>query len=271
MMRSLWTAASGMMAQQTSVDTISNNLANVNTVGYKSESTEFKSLLYQNLQAKTTSANGEYKPVSAQVGLGSRVVSVTSHYTQGAMNASESSTDFAINGDGFFAVQNENGDTVYTRNGNFYFSTATEGMMLCTADGYPVLSTDGQPIVLTDDYNASKVKVDKEGNIQYPGDDGNLENIGIKIGLFQFTNPSGLEKLGGTYLAETDASGIPLNEETDDVGKKSELRQNYLEASNVEVATEMVNLITAQRVYELCSKAITTTDTMMEQANALKR
>ena len=197
MMRSLWTAASGMMAQQTSVDTISNNLANVNTVGYKSESTEFKSLLYQNLQAKTTSANGENKPVSAQVGLGSRVVSVTSHYTQGAMNASESSTDFAINGDGFFAVQNENGDTVYTRNGNFYFSTATEGMMLCTADGYHVLSTDGQPIVLTDDYNASKVKVDKEGNIQYPGDDGNREMCGIKIGVFQFTNPEGLEKLGG--------------------------------------------------------------------------
>lgn len=87
MMRSLWTAASGMMAQQTSVDTISNNLANVNTVGYKSESTEFKSLLYQNLQARTTSANGEFKPVSAQVGLGARVSSITSHYTQGAMNA----------------------------------------------------------------------------------------------------------------------------------------------------------------------------------------
>ena len=93
MMRSLWTAASGMMAQQTSVDTISNNLANVNTVGYKSESTEFKSLLYQNLQARTTSANGEFKPVSAQVGLGARVSSITSHYTQGAMNASDSATD----------------------------------------------------------------------------------------------------------------------------------------------------------------------------------
>lgn len=100
MMRSLWTAASGMMAQQTSVDTISNNLANVNTVGYKSESTEFKSLLYQNLQSRTTSANGEYKPVAAQVGLGARVASVTSHFTQGAMNASDSSTDFAISGDG---------------------------------------------------------------------------------------------------------------------------------------------------------------------------
>lgn len=102
MMRSLWTAASGMMAQQTSVDTISNNLANVNTVGYKSESTEFKSLLYQNLQSRTTSANGEYKPVAAQVGLGARVASVTSHFTQGAMNASDSSTDFAISGDGLF-------------------------------------------------------------------------------------------------------------------------------------------------------------------------
>jgi len=251
MMRSLWTAASGMMAQQTSVDTISNNLANVNTVGYKSESTEFKSLLYQNLQSRTTSANGEYKPVAAQVGLGARVASVTSHFTQGAMNASDSSTDFAISGDGLFAVQNEEGETVYTRNGNFYFSTATEGMMLCTADGYPVLSTDGQPIVLSSD--------------------GNLANIGVKIGLFQFANPSGLDKLGGNYLAETEASGVPMNEETDGVAKKSQLKQNYLEASNVQVATEMVNLITAQRAYELCSKAITTSDTMMEQANSLKR
>ena len=244
MMRSLWTAASGMMAQQTSVDTISNNLANVNTVGYKSESTEFKSLLYQNLQARTTSANGEFKPVSAQVGLGARVSSITSHYTQGAMNASDSATDFAISGDGFFAIQNEDGDTLYTRNGNFYFSTSTEGMMLCTADGYPVLSSDGQPIVVSS---------------------------GVKIGLFQFTNASGLEKLGGNYLAETDASGIALNEDADAVGKKSQLKQKYLEASNVEVATEMVNLITAQRAYELCSKAITTSDTMMELANSLKR
>ncbi|MFR4338665.1 MAG: flagellar hook-basal body protein, partial [Lachnospira pectinoschiza] len=170
MMRSLWTAASGMMAQQTSVDTISNNLANVNTVGYKSESTEFKSLLYQNLQSRTTSANGEYKPVAAQVGLGARVASVTSHFTQGAMNASDSSTDFAISGDGLFAVQNEEGETVYTRNGNFYFSTATEGMMLCTADGYPVLSTDGQPIVLSSDYNAANIKVSSEGDLMYPGE-----------------------------------------------------------------------------------------------------
>ncbi len=272
MMRSLWTAASGMMAQQTSVDTISNNLANVNTVGYKSESTEFKSLLYQNLQARTTSANGEFKPVSAQVGLGARVSSITSHYTQGAMNASDSATDFAISGDGFFAIQNEDGDTLYTRNGNFYFSTSTEGMMLCTADGYPVLSSDGQPIVVSSgEYDLTRISMNSDGNVTYKEDDGNVTPIGVKIGLFQFTNPSGLEKLGGNYLAETDASGIALNEDVDAVGKKSQLKQKYLEASNVEVATEMVNLITAQRAYELCSKAITTSDTMMEQANALKR
>ena len=168
-------------------------------------------------------------------------------------------------------IEMPDGTTGYTRNGNFYFSTATEGMMLCTADGYPVLSTDGQPIVLSSDYNAANIKVSSEGDLMYPGEDGNLANIGVKIGLFQFANPSGLDKLGGNYLAETEASGVPMNEETDGVAKKSQLKQNYLEASNVQVATEMVNLITAQRAYELCSKAITTSDTMMEQANSLKR
>ncbi|MDO5402247.1 MAG: flagellar hook-basal body protein [Eubacteriales bacterium] len=272
MMRSLYTAASGMMAQQAGVDTIANNLANVNTVGYKSESTEFKSLLYQDLQAKTTSANGENKPVSAQVGLGSRVSSVTSHYTQGPINPTDSNTDFAISGKGFFAIMDTNtGDTLYTRNGNFGFSTATEGHMLCTPDGFPVLDTDGNPIVLTNDYNISKVTVDTDGNLLYPDEENNPAKMGMKIGLFQFANPSGLEKMGSNLLKETDASGFPLNEYYDDIGKKSTLRQGYLEASNVQVATEMVNLITAQRAYELCSKAITTSDTMMEQANNLKR
>ncbi len=271
MVRSLYSAASGMMAQQTNVDTIANNLANVNTVGFKSQSTEFKSLLYQNLQAKTTSANGESKPVSAQVGLGSRVQSITTHYTQGTPNASDSTTDFAIIGNGFFAIQNESGDVNYTRNGHFTFSQGTDGLMLCTAEGYPVLSADGSPIVLDSQYVASKVTVDSSGNLCYPDENNNPQQIGIKIGLYQFTNPSGLEQLGGSYLAETEASGTPMNEDYDDVGSKSILKQSYLEASNVNVASEMVNLITAQRAYELCSKAITTSDTMMEQANNLKR
>ena len=122
MVRSLYSAASGMMAQQTNVDVIANNLANVNTIGYKSQSAEFKSLLYQDLQAKTTSANGENKPVSAQVGLGSRISSITSHYTQGSANATDGTTDFLINGMGFFAIENIDGNVYYTRNGNFFLS-----------------------------------------------------------------------------------------------------------------------------------------------------
>ena len=271
MVRSLYSAASGMIAQQTNVDVISNNLANVNSTGYKSESASFKSLLYQDLQARTTSANGEQKPVSAQVGLGSRVSAVTSHYIQGSANATDSTTDFMINGDGFFAVQDLDGSTLCTRNGGFLFSVAQDGFMLSTAEGYPVLSSVGSPIVLSSEYNSAKVTVDGEGNLCYPDETNNPAPMGIKIALFQFTNPSGLEKIGSSYLKESEASGVPLNEDYDDVGAKSKIKQGYLEASNVNVATEMVNLITAQRAYELCSKAITTSDTMMEQANNLKR
>lgn len=270
MLRSLYTAAAGMMSQQTNVDVIANNLANVNTTGYKSESTEFKTLLYQDLQARTTSANGAYKPVSAQVGLGSRVSSITSHYVQGSPNATDSTTDFMIDGQGFFAVQNLDGGIYYTRNGNFVFAEEATGSMLCTGDGYPVLSSDGEPIILDGGYEPAKITVDADGNLCYPDESNNPASIGIQIGLFQFNNPSGLNKVGGSYLEESVASGIPLNEAYDDVNK-SKLKQGYLESSNVNVATEMVNLITAQRAYELCSKAITTSDTMMEQANNLKR
>ena len=138
MVRSLWTAATGMISQQTNVDTIANNLANVNTTGYKSEVAEFKSLLYQTIQTKTTTANGENKPVGAQVGLGVRNSAITSIFKQGSMLASESNTAFAIQGDGLFAVRGQDGQTYYTRNGNFLFTTATNGMMLATSDGLPV-------------------------------------------------------------------------------------------------------------------------------------
>lgn len=168
------------------------------------------------------------------------------------------------------------GDTVYTRNGHFTWATATEGVMLSTSEGYPVLSADGAEIVLGqdangEDYKTNLITIDTDGNLLYPDESNNPAPIGIKIGLYQFSNPAGLDKLGSSYLGETEASGVPLNEDYDEVGKKSSLRQSYLEASNVQVATEMVNLITAQRAYELCSKAITTSDTMMEQANNLKR
>lgn len=272
MVRSLWTAATGMISQQTNVDTIANNLANVNTTGYKSEVAEFKSLLYQTMQTKTTTANGENKPVSAQVGLGVRNSAITSVFKQGSMLASESDTAFAIQGDGFFAVRGEDGQTYYTRNGNFLFTTATGNqMMLATTDGLPVLNTAGNPIILPTTYMASRLGVNAQGELTYPDANNNPQTIGITIGLFQFTNPSGLEKIDSTLYAVSPASGVAINEATNNNVEKSKVLQGYLEGSSVQVADEMVNLIVAQRAYEMNSKAITTTDEMLQQANQLKR
>lgn len=271
MVRSLWTAATGMIAQQTNLDTIANNLANVNTTGYKTQVNEFKSLLYQTLQTKTTSANGEEKPTSAQVGLGTRNSAISSIFTQGNLIASDSETSFAIDGKGFFAVRGEDGNIYYTRNGNFQFTLATTGNMLATSDGYPVLDTNGQPIILSDAYVVSNITVDSDGRLCYPDGNNNAQYIGITIGVFQFNNPNGLEKLGDSLYAQTAASGQPINEATSDNVEKSSIIQYYLEGSNVQVVDEMVNMIVAQRAYELNSKAITTSDEMLQEANNLRR
>ena len=273
MVRSLWSAASGMVAQQTNVDIIANNLANVNTTGYKTEVAEFKSLLYQNMQSKTTSANGEDKPISAQVGLGVRNSAVTSLFKQGPMLASSSDTSFAIQGKGLFAVKGEDGKTYYTRNGNFNFNKGTGNqLMLSTSDGLPVLDSAGKAISLNSTtYVASKITVSADGQLCYPDANNNAKPIGIKIGVYQFSNPAGLEKTGDTLYSPTDASGIALNEATNNNLEKSQIAQGYLEGSGVQVVDEMVNMIVAQRAYEMNSKAITTSDEMMEQANNLKR
>ncbi len=271
MVRSLWTAATGMIAQQTNLDTIANNLANVNTQGYKTQVNEFKTLLYQTLQTETTSANGEQKPTSAQVGLGTRNSAISTIYTQGSMMASESDTAFALDGKGFFGVRGEDGNTYYTRNGNFLFTLASNGNMLATTDGNPVLSTTGQPIILNNSYVLSKITVTSDGQLCYPDANNNPQPIGINIGVFQFNNPSGLERQADSLYAQTAASGQPINEATNNNVTKTKVLQNYLEGSNVQVADEMVNMIVAQRAYELNSKAITASDEMLQQANNLRR
>ena len=136
MMRALYTAATGMISEQTNVDTIANNLSNVNTYGYKAQRTEFKSLLYQTIQTRTTSANGDQKPVGAQVGLGTRIAATTSLYTQGNATATEGPTDFMIDGKGFFAVRGTDGNTYYTRNGAFTWSLAGDGTTTATVLAY---------------------------------------------------------------------------------------------------------------------------------------
>lgn len=271
MVRSLWTAATGMIAQQTNVDTIANNLANVNTNGYKTQSNEFKSLLYQNIQTKTTSANGEAKPGSAQVGLGVRNASITSNFKTGSMLASESDTAFALDGKGFFAVRGGDGNTYYTRNGNFKFTLATGGNMLATSEGLPVLDSTGKPIILNESYVVSNIEVTKDGSLCYPDASNNPQPIGITIGVFQFNNPNGLEKLDDSLYKQTAASGQAINEATSTNVEKTSVVQGYLEGSNVQVVDEMVNMIVAQRAYELNSKAITASDEMLQQANNLRR
>ncbi len=260
-----------MLAQQTNLDTIAHNLSNVNTQGYKTQVNEFKTLLYQTLQTRTTTANGAQKPTSAQVGLGTRNSAISSIFREGNMIASDSETSFAIDGKGFFAVRGQDGNTYYTRNGNLKFTLATNGNMLATTDGLPVLDSAGQPIILNNTYVLSRITVTKDGELCYPDANKNPQPIGRRIGVYQFNNPNGLDKLEDSLYGQTAASGQPINEANNNNVERSNIIQGYLEGSNVQVADEMVNMIVAQRAYELNSKAIIASDEMLQQANNLRR
>lgn len=284
MMRALYTAASGMIAQQTNVDVISNNLANVNSTGYKASTAEFKSLLYQTLQSRSTSANGDDKPIPAQVGTGARTAAITTHFSQGSLIDSTSTFAFGLEGDGLFGLMNPDGEIVYTRNGDFTVGkTNDDGFMICSSDGYPVVDSDGNPIQFSDEYDVSNLVITSDGSFYYrvieeqPDENGNmhkterLDDLETRMGVFQFTNPSGLDSIGSSLYKETEASGIAMEEGTYTELKRTKVCQGRLEASNVQVADEMVNLIMAQRAYEMNSKAIQAADDMLGQANQLKR
>ena len=263
-----------MNAQQVNVDTISNNLANVNTTGYKAQGAQFKSLLYQELQTITTTANGDPKPTNSQVGLGVRTSTINQFFSQGSFLSNDNPAALAISGDGFFSYFDADGTTqLYTRNGNFTWALNGEGggLVLTTAEGNKVLNADSQPIELGGDYVASRITIGGDGLIYYPNEQGVPEQIGGPIGLWQFSNREGLERVGSAAWKQTAASGEPIPEAQGGNVKRSELVQGYLEGSNVNVATEMVNLIVAQRAYEMNSTAIQTTDQMMQTANSLKR
>jgi flagellar basal-body rod protein FlgG len=271
MMRSLWTAASGMVSQQTNVDTISNNLANINTTGFKKETAQFKSLLYQTIQKTTTDSTGQERPVGAQTGLGVKNSAIVSKFSQGSITETNNDYDFAIQGDGFFMVQTADGSVGYTRNGSFGLSIGAEGLLLATAEGYPVLDATGEPITLDANLNTAKLDIDEYGNLMYPDENGTLQLMGIQIGLAQFSNPAGLEKTSNSILKETAASGSPRLEAEDENIVKSKMKKGFLESSNVQAVNEMVDLIVAQRAYEMNSKAITASDEMLQQANSLRR
>jgi flagellar basal-body rod protein FlgG len=270
MLRSLWTAASGMTSQQTNIDTISNNLANINTVGYKKESAEFKSLLYQTIQEQSYDNNGNAKPYGIQVGLGVKNSAISSSYAQGPMLETGNNLDLAIEGRGFFMVRTADGGVAYTRNGSFQMANGTAGMTLATSDGNPVLDSNGEPIILDSTYKASDITIDEYGYLCYPDTEGNAESLDIQIGLVQFNNPSGLQKLSDSLIKETDASGAPRLEAMDTQLSHSKISSKHLEGSNVQAVDEMVNLIVAQRAYEMNSKIISAADEMLQQANNLR-
>lgn len=296
MLRSLWSAASGMMAQQVNLDTISNNISNINTTGYKTQTMEFKTLLYQELKSRSTDNEGKPKPIGIQVGLGVRNASITAKFTQGAALDTGEKFDILIQGNGLFAVD-VNGKIAYTRNGHFGLSRVAEGWEIATSDGNPVLDTNGKPIIIKQDWDPEDVHIDAEGNVLHKTvvpikeekktketnekpnaekeenknkTEVKYENIG-KIALFQFNNSAGLTRTGGSFYYESPASGVARNEATDKGLVKSTLKTGYLEASNVSAADEMVNMIVTQRAYQLNSKAITASDEMLEQANNLRR
>lgn len=272
MVRALWTGASGMNAQQVSLDNIANNLANVNTTGYKKQTTEFSSLLYQKLQRTQTDNNGDPKPVLAQVGTGVRVTALTSIFTQGIMQETGNDNDYCIEGQGFFRIKMPNGTEAYTRNGAFQMAIDGDGVTLSTAEGYPVLDQNGDIIHFNaNEYNVTNLFTDEYGRFTYRDtENDDVIDTGIRIGLAQFNNPSGLDKLSNSIFRESLNSGEPRYEVEDTALSISKIHAKYLEGSNVQTVDEIVNLITTQRAYEMNSKIISAADEMMQQANNLR-
>ena len=260
MIRSLWIAKTGLEAQQTQMDVIANNLANVSTTGFKKSRAVFEDLLYQNLrQPGAQSSQQTQLPSGLQIGTGVRAVATERIHTQGNPQASGNSKDIMVNGSGFFQVLLPDGTAAYTRDGSF--QTDANGQMV-TAEGFVI-----QPAI-TVPSNALSLTVARDGTVSVtlpntvaPSQIGSLQ-------LTTFVNPSGLESKGENLYVETGASGAAQTN-TPGTNGTGVLMQGYIETSNVNVAEEMVNMIQTQRAYEINSKAITTSDQMLAKLSQL--
>lgn len=264
MMRSLWTAASGMTTQQFNIDTISNNLSNVNTTGYKKMRAEFEDLIYQTqLMAGTPATEITEIPTGIQVGHGARVSATQRMFEQGSLQATENPYDLALTGEGFFKVTLFDGSEAFTRDGSFKVDSERQ---LVTSNGFLV----EPPITFPEDFIKNSVTITEQGRVtvKIPGEDDPIE-VG-QIELNRFVNPAGLQAIGDNLFKVTGASGEPVPGIPGIDGMAS-LRHKFLEMSNVKIVEEMVSMIVAQRAYETNSKAITTSDSMLGTAIGMKR
>lgn len=258
---SLYSAATGMEAQQTNLDVIANNIANVSTAGFKKNTVEFQDLLYHNQRpAGGETGGGNIVPTNVQIGNGTKVISTSKVFTQGQLKETGQELDIAIDGEGFFEIERPDGTSAYTRDGAFKINADGE---VVTSDGLPVQNGwAAVPPTTTD------IAITSTGNVTYLLADGSTQNAQVQ--LARFPNPGGLKAIGRNLFIETEASGAPElgNPDQNNFGA---LQQGFLELSNVNIVQEMVDMIVAQRAYETNSKAIQTSDQMLSQANQIKR
>jgi len=261
MLRAFSTAATGMTAQQMMVDVIANNLANVNTTGFKRSQIDFQDLLYVKMrEAGTEVASGINSPGGLEVGSGVHAASTVKVFTAGEYQNTGRKLDIAIRGDGFLQVTLPNGDIRYTRDGALQINANGE---LVTTTGYPIEPAISVPT------DASAINIAKDGGVNVTDASGTQSVVGT-IQLVRFPNPSGLSSEGDNLLAETEASGTPTTGTAGENGFGI-IQGGFLEKSNVQIVTELVNLITAQRAYEINSRAIRAGDDMLRTANGIVR
>ena len=262
MIRSLWTSATGMQAQELNIDVIANNMANVNTSGFKKSRAEFQDLLYESMRpAGAASSQDTVVPTGIQLGHGTRPAAVQKMFTQGDFQNTKNELDWAIEGDGFFQIELPNGETSYSRSGEFKLDA--DGRIV-NPDGFALLPE----LTIPTDTVSISVGMDGTVSVIQAGDSTPTE-IG-SIQLARFINPAGLRSLGKNLYAPTAASGNEMTGTPGETGLGS-IAQGFLEMSNVSVVDEMVNMITAQRAYETNSKVVQTADEMLQLANNLKR
>ena len=262
MMQSLYTASTGMLAMQTQIDTTANNIANVNTIGFKKSRAEFADLMYQVMQYAGTSTSDTTKSATGiEVGLGVRPTAINKVFSEGSLKQTENELDLAITGRGFFKLELPDGTEVYSRNGAFKIDA--DGVMV-NSDGYKLIPE----IVIPPDATSLSIGSDGTVTVIQPGQT-QATQIG-QITTTNYINPAGLHSLGDNLYIETDSSGQPI-EGTPGLDGLGILRQGFVELSNVELVVELTDLITGQRAYDSNSKVITTSDEMLQTTNNLKR